>query len=153
MKTFFYRFSFLLASLGLAGLDIYFFVNAFLDLGGSEDWFLAFCFLLSAIFHAFIIFIIAKSFRHGTYFLPEIMFNEEGHPSKVAFGAALGLALLGLFSLLYYALALTGLNPGAAIDDRVVLELIVSTAALIFENSFFGLIYVALFKDEPWELR
>lgn len=153
MKTLFYRLAFAFASAFLAFLDVWLFIVTLLQQNSGEDGFLAFCFLLSALYHGFIILIIVRSFRKGTYFLPEIMFDEDGHPSRIAALAALTLAFVGLFGLIYYALALGGVNPYTGMDDKVVFELIVSTASLLFENALFALLYVALFKNEPRDLR
>lgn len=148
-----YRCLCLALSVLLAALDVFFLAETALSGSGSEGWFLSFCFLLSALFFLFLAYVFAMSFRHGTYYLPEILFDEEGRLAKLPFAAAGASALIGLAGLAWFGLALLGLNAAAAAFDRPVLELIVSTSAMVAFVGLFSFAYALLFRNLPAELR
>jgi len=152
MKTRVFATVCLLANLLLIALDLTFMVDTLQRSLSGDAFFLAFCFLLAIVFSAFLVVLAFKSYKAGVYYLPEILFDEEGRLSKLPLFIFLGVGLVSLFGLVWFVLAFFGINPYTPMD-RMGQELLIATCALLSANSALVLFYALLFRREPADFR
>lgn len=152
MKTRRFAWISFLSNLLLVALDVYFLVDTLLRGQTGDDFFLAFCFLLVLAFSSFLMVISLKSIKKGIYYLPELMFDEDGRSARLAWIVFLILMLVALFGLGWFLCALFGVNPYVDMPRREV-ALLVSTTALLAVDSFLPLLYLLFFRHEPKSLK
>ena len=152
MKTKLFATICLVLNLLSLALDVLFIADTLTRPADGESYFIVFCFLLAGVFSGFLIALAIKSYKAGIYFLNDVLFNDEGRPGKIALILFGSVTFLGFAMALYSASALLGFAPEGNLE-RVGLEMLVATGALLFFNGSLGPLYVFLFTHEPRAFR
>jgi hypothetical protein len=106
------------------------------------------CFFIGILCLLFEIALIIRSYRFGTYFLPDLYFDEIGTFNKVPliiFG--IGTGVFG-FLFIYYGLAVLGINPYIPNTSKVETELIFATLGLLFSNGLFPFLFGIIYRKD-----
>jgi hypothetical protein len=147
------RIIYLIANVLGMGLNVYFLIDDLIHPTGSEGFFLAFCFLLGLVFFVFCFVLTLKSFKHGTYYLNELFYDEDGQMAVVPLIVVIALSIIALFFFVWDGLSLLGVNHYWDTIDLAPRQLIFSTAWMLLENGALGLAYDLTFRYAPKDLR
>jgi hypothetical protein len=148
MKKWGFRLSWIVVDLALIAIDIYWMAKGFSVYVDSETVFVSFCFLLEIVPLAFELVLIFMSFSKGTYFLPDLYFENDGTINKISY-LIFGILSLALgFAFIWFLLALLGINPNVPSMTSIQIELVVSTTSFLFSTCFFALLFGLIHKND-----
>lgn len=148
MKKWGFRLGWIIVDVALIAANIYWMVKGFSVYVDSDTVFVSFCFLLSIVPLIFELVLIFLSFTKGTYFLPDLYFEDDGTINKVPyfiFGAA---SLLLGFAFVWFLLAMLGVNPNVPSITAIQIELVVSTTGFLFSTCLFAFIFGLIHKND-----
>lgn len=148
MKNWVFRVAWMVTCLAQAVLVSYFMVKGFLTSKDLTSFFVSFCFFFALLPLLFIAYLIAMSFKKGTYFLPDLFFERDGSFNKIPFIAFGVLSLLTGSLVVFFGLSLLGVNPYTTSLTRIQVELIFATSGLLFSTFFFSFVFGLIHRGD-----